>query len=158
MAPGLAMLVRTMSVKTDFPRNAILKGGGRGILFPCNVFWLKKYKKYEIIINYNLRSWHFLLNHRQVIRIVISSVQQYICLCKRPWRWLEHEHWNLERQRPLILIQNFITTSKQASIFTNSFLVVAAQCLFESIYSNTLMPASKCLSPSVNVVPSWFSP
>jgi len=28
MAPVLAMLVRTMSVETDFPRNAILKGGG----------------------------------------------------------------------------------------------------------------------------------
>jgi hypothetical protein len=38
MAPRLAMFVGTMSVETDFPINAILKGGGKGIMFPCNVF------------------------------------------------------------------------------------------------------------------------
>jgi hypothetical protein len=38
MAPRLAMLVGTMSIEIDFPRNTILKEGGRGIMFPCNVF------------------------------------------------------------------------------------------------------------------------
>lgn len=89
-----------------------------------------------MIINFSLRRWHFLLNHRQVIRIIISSVQQYMCLCKSPWRWLECKHWSLARQKPLILIQNFTTTSKQASKHLHKFF--SSCCCTVLIWVNLL--------------------
>lgn len=58
----------------------------------------------------------------------------------------EIKRWSLTRQRPRLTLQDLLTTSK----LTIPCLAVAARCSFQSVSSNTLMPATVSPSHSVN--------
>jgi hypothetical protein len=65
----------------------------------------------------------------------------------RPWRWLEKiKHWSLPKQRSLKLLQNLLMTSRRLH---EPCLVVAPRCSSHSKFSNTLVPNSVSLTPTV---------
>ena len=55
-------------------------------------------------------------------RTIGGNVQQYRLRCMKPWRWMkEIKHWVLARQRPLLLLQNLPTASKDPHNSVSSF-------------------------------------
>jgi hypothetical protein len=77
-----------------------------------NVFELKEMYRVRNLTNSDLRRRHLLLNYRQVIRIIMSNVQQYKWWRTSTWRRLEAiKYRTLARKIPFIL-QNPIVASK----------------------------------------------
>jgi hypothetical protein len=110
--------------------------------------YLQKMLMKHEMTNDSLRKRSFLSNCRQVTCIIVSNVQQHKWRCTTPCRWLEDTQ--TEVWPDIDLFFSFGICSQQASILTVPCLVVAACCLFQSMSSTTLMPASISPSTSAN--------
>ena len=106
----------------------------------------EKFKK-KITTNDYLRRRYFLLNCRPVTWITFTTSKN-TGGDERVWKWLtEIKSWTVARQKTFLLLQNLLIARKYPH---NSLLLSAACCLFESMSSNTLIPASINPVTSVN--------
>lgn len=114
------------------------------------LYLCKTYKKYEILqTNGNLRRRHFLFNCRQVIWIITTSSAIQVVMhksLKMTWR---NQKLNSGGTKISSSPSEFhlLVGSKNPH---NSLSSCCCCCSYESVSSNTLMPASVSPSPSVN--------